>query len=265
LLPAVEGDLNQDGNRSVGDLAIAASSIGRTSADPDWGSYAGADVSGDGQVDIADVSEIARWILSGVAEETAAIVLTGPGTARAGDSFDLIYGLSGRKSAITAEDLTLTYNPDQLELTGTEALDAERYAILDHVQSPGGIRFIAVRFGELQSSPSGDFVKLQFKVKPEAASGASAITVTRLIVSDGQGIETSVGSAAHHVTISTSLPGDYNHDGKMGVGDLAVTARFYGRTSEQPDWMEAKDYDLNGDGIVNIQDLAEIAAAIFAG
>jgi|GEM_PF-1810978 len=56
------GDLNQDGRISVGDLGIVAATYGKKAGDADWDSYKRADVTGDGKVDIEDLSTVAQWI-----------------------------------------------------------------------------------------------------------------------------------------------------------------------------------------------------------
>ncbi|MDQ0914636.1 cohesin domain-containing protein [Paenibacillus sp. V4I5] len=62
------GDLNGDSKFTIGDLAIAAASYGKTSADPDWANMVKADVHADGKIDIADLAIIARAIWSSLPE-----------------------------------------------------------------------------------------------------------------------------------------------------------------------------------------------------
>ncbi|MWV44771.1 hypothetical protein GRF59_14215 [Paenibacillus sp. HJL G12] len=53
-----------------------------------------------------------------------------------------------------------------------------------------------------------------------------------------------------------------NQDGKISIGDLAIAAVHYGKGSSSPDWAQAKKADINGDGKVDIADLAAIASKI---
>ncbi|WP_314586960.1 glycoside hydrolase family 2 TIM barrel-domain containing protein [Paenibacillus terrigena] len=57
-------------------------------------------------------------------------------------------------------------------------------------------------------------------------------------------------------------PGDLNGDGKYSIGDLAIVAAAYGKTSADPDWAKYKQADLNNDGQVDIKDLAILAQKI---
>ncbi|MFD0618448.1 OmpL47-type beta-barrel domain-containing protein [Paenibacillus sp. GCM10027629] len=60
----VPGDLNHDGKVTIGDLAIAATSYGKSASDPNWPQIKAADLNHDGVVDIADLAAIATLILN---------------------------------------------------------------------------------------------------------------------------------------------------------------------------------------------------------
>ncbi|MEK0316139.1 sugar-binding protein [Cohnella sp. 56] len=60
-----DGDLNEDGRFTVGDLGIfVASYYGKSSADPDWDDYAAADMDHNNQIDIVDLAMLASKILA---------------------------------------------------------------------------------------------------------------------------------------------------------------------------------------------------------
>ncbi|MFC4100247.1 LamG-like jellyroll fold domain-containing protein [Paenibacillus xanthanilyticus] len=63
VIPVQQGDINEDGKYSIGDLSIAAAQYGKTSTDPNWNNLKKSDVTGDGKIDIEDLARIARWIL----------------------------------------------------------------------------------------------------------------------------------------------------------------------------------------------------------
>ncbi|MBP1966739.1 LamG-like jellyroll fold domain-containing protein [Paenibacillus aceris] len=64
VVTAQTGDLNADGRFSIGDLAIVASSYGKTKADPDWNTlYKKSDFNGDGIIDIVDLAAVAKLII----------------------------------------------------------------------------------------------------------------------------------------------------------------------------------------------------------
>lgn len=53
-----------------------------------------------------------------------------------------------------------------------------------------------------------------------------------------------------------------NHDNKITVGDLAIVAYSYGKSSSDPNWQQFQKADLNHDGKVDIEDLALLARLI---
>nr|WP_256223331.1 dockerin type I domain-containing protein [Paenibacillus sp. 1_12] len=58
------------------------------------------------------------------------------------------------------------------------------------------------------------------------------------------------------------MEGDLNGDGKISIGDLAIMAKYYGKTSADPNWNTYQIADLNHDGIIDINDLAKLASMI---
>jgi endoglucanase len=48
--------------------------------------------------------------------------------------------------------------------------------------------------------------------------------------------------------------GDVNGDGRVDLKDLALVARAFGSTPTSPNWNPAAD--INGDGTVNMKDIA---------
>jgi PKD repeat protein len=58
-------------------------------------------------------------------------------------------------------------------------------------------------------------------------------------------------------TLAVRLMGDVNGDGRINVKDIALVARAFGSTPTSPNWNPAAD--INGDGIVNMKDIALVA------
>ncbi|TXK80328.1 cohesin domain-containing protein [Paenibacillus sp. N3.4] len=56
--------------------------------------------------------------------------------------------------------------------------------------------------------------------------------------------------------------GDVNRDGEIDIADLGIVAKYYGKTSADPNWNTYKIADVNNDGKVDIQDLAIVARKI---
>jgi len=58
-------------------------------------------------------------------------------------------------------------------------------------------------------------------------------------------------------TVMIIAPSDLDANGEINIIDIAIAARAYGSTPEEPNWNE--NADINKDGIINILDIALIA------
>ncbi|NOU98814.1 glycoside hydrolase family 3 N-terminal domain-containing protein [Paenibacillus planticolens] len=108
---------------------------------------------------------------------------------------------------------------------------------------------------------------------PTAAKAAlqAAITSANVVLSNVAATQAEVEKAVTDLntaiqTFTASVivgsPSDTNGDGKISIGDLAIVAAAYGKTSADADWNLYKSADVNHDGIVDITDLAIVARAI---
>ncbi|NOV04360.1 cohesin domain-containing protein [Paenibacillus planticolens] len=270
--------------------------------------------------------------------------LSGTESVKAGESFDVTYGLSNVNDTIYAQDITFTYDPEKVEFVSAASVK-DGLQIVDRKETPGQVRIIAASLGAGNTvNNGGDLLKLSWKAKSLSQSTTTAIALSSVIVSNGEGVETQVEGVSHHVSIeamvtvdktalynviasaqskhdsaveggsagqypagskaalqtaiesakrladnsastqqqvdeaeaalsasleaflasvNTGVRGDVNGDSKVTVGDLAIAAKFYGKSSADPDWEQCKSADVNGDGIIDITDLAIIARAIF--
>ena len=57
--------------------------------------------------------------------------------------------------------------------------------------------------------------------------------------------------------ITVRIIGDVNGDGRVDLRDIALVARAFGATPTSPNWNPAAD--INGDGIINMQDITLVA------
>ncbi len=198
------------------------------------------------------------------AEASSSAVLTGEQTVNVGQTFELVYGLKQVEHNVYAQDITIKYDADKLQLVGEPvSLDNEQFRILDTEQGTGWIRIIGTNLKDSQTQPNRNLLKLQFQAKNVV--GATTIQVTDVSLGDGQGPDIPVGGAEHTLQIRTKPPvavGDFNNDDKVSVGDLAMMAKNYGKTDESPDWDQVKQYDIAVDGKIDIADLVKLAKII---
>jgi len=103
-----------------------------------------------------------------------------------------------------------------------------------------------------ESNGDGTLATLTFEVIAEKESTLMLSDVL-LTNSAGEAFVPTVENA--EITESTQLKGDINGDGLINIQDLVLTASNLGKTGQNP-------ADVNGDGSVNIQDLVLVAGAL---
>ncbi|WP_018759606.1 dockerin type I domain-containing protein [Paenibacillus terrigena] len=75
-------------------------------------------------------------------------------------------------------------------------------------------------------------------------------------------VELSAALQAFKDSVISRMMEDINGDSTVSIGDLAIVARYYGKTAVDPNWDTIKITDLNGDGIIDIVDLSMVARKI---
>nr|WP_246362791.1 DUF4073 domain-containing protein [Paenibacillus alba] len=127
--------------------------------------------------------------------------LTGSNHVLVGGTFDLAYGLSNVTSNVYAQDITFTFDPNQVEFVSAEAINSE-FQIVDQQEKPGQIRFIAAIQGAANVR-SGDLMMLHWKVNSSITQETTAIiTLSNLLLTEGDGGETKVAGTSHSVQIT---------------------------------------------------------------
>ncbi|MBU5444743.1 polysaccharide lyase family 8 super-sandwich domain-containing protein [Paenibacillus sp. MSJ-34] len=149
------------------------------------------------------------------------------------------------------------------------------------------VRVMGVQLSKEQAALIvGDSLNLEATVVPENATNANVVwtidrsdiaalktdgrqaTVTaltpgrvRVTVTTEDGAFTA--ACVIHITLTNTV-GDLNGDGKVGVGDLAMAAAHFGKTAASPDWDKVMAADINGNGIIDADDLQWFAETMIA-
>ena len=114
--------------------------------------------------------------------------------------------------------------------------------------------FVKLNAASLAGETNGDgmLATLTFEV---IAVNASILTLSDALLtnSDSEAFVPTVENA--EITEAIQLTGDINGDGIINIQDLVLTASNLGKTGQNP-------ADVNGDGSVNIQDLVLVAGAL---
>lgn len=110
----------------------------------------------------------------------------------------------------------------------------------------------------------------QYPVGSKAVLQA-AIDAAKAVADNAGASQSQVDQASAELTVAiqvfaasmhTQTPGDLNGDNSYSIGDLAMMAAYYGKTSDDPNWPLYKKADLTNDGKIDIADLAIVAQMI---
>ncbi|OMF38385.1 hypothetical protein BK133_02360 [Paenibacillus sp. FSL H8-0548] len=133
----------------------------------------------------------------------ATATLTGSESVTAGLNVDLTYGLKNTNKEIIAQDVTISYDSSKLEFVPDPiSLNEDRFVVADYENSPGHIRILGVHLEDYQVSPNKELMKLTFHALPDASAGSTSITVSNVIVADGNGVETTLTGETHQLQIN---------------------------------------------------------------
>lgn len=130
-------------------------------------------------------------------------MLSGADHVTAGSSFDLVYGLGHVQGNVLAQDVTITYDADKLELAAPPiSTDGAKFVVVDYKAEPAGtLRILGVHLGTGQTNPNADLIKLSFRAKANAPAGLTNVEVTQLVTADRDGTETVQAGTVHTVKI----------------------------------------------------------------
>ena len=105
------------------------------------------------------------------------------------------------------------------------------------------------------SKGDGTLATITFEV---LAVKASTLTLSEMLLSDSQGNTFLPQVEGGEITEPPKLKGDVNGDGVVNIQDLVLVASSFGKTGQDT-------ADINGDGVVNIADLVLVAGSLGTG
>ncbi|MGO4270936.1 cohesin domain-containing protein, partial [Paenibacillus sp. TAF58] len=136
------------------------------------------------------------------AEQSIHAFLSGENTTQVGQPFNLTFGLRGVSQNIFAQDVTLTYDSEQLDFIGSESMK-ERFSIVGQSETPGRVRIIAVMQGaDYAVNRDSDLLTLRWQAKPLVNPAAATVSITNLVVSNGEGTEIKGGDVSYTIQIT---------------------------------------------------------------
>lgn len=184
---------------------------------------------------------------------------------QAGQNFTVNYGLNHVED-VYAQDITIFYDSTIMEYVSANS-KIPGVSIIDiNSSTPGQLRLIVASEGrEHAVTGKMDIIELTFKAKDIPAPASGTIETTTVTLGNEEGEEVTAITKLITVGVVPSAPeisSDINKDGKVSIGDLAIVAANYGKTSASQDWNQVKHVDISRDGQIDIADLAIVASKI---
>ncbi|TYP78982.1 pectinesterase family protein [Paenibacillus methanolicus] len=118
----------------------------------------------------------------------------------------------------------------------------------------------AVEGSRVGQYPAGAKAKLQAAIDQARTVAANDAATSAQVEQAIQTLDAALN--VFQASVIANVPGDNNNDGSLTIGDLALMAKSYGKTSADAQWETIKQRDLNADGKIDIVDLTMMARQI---
>ncbi|MFX3635372.1 MAG: glycoside hydrolase N-terminal domain-containing protein [Candidatus Pristimantibacillus sp.] len=194
----------------------------------------------------------------------AAAHIIGPDSVSSGAAFAVRYGLTDLTKGIYAQDITIQYDSEAFEFASAISL-VDGVEILKLTEDePGKLRLILASQGAgKEIIGEAEVFELTFQARELQQEAAGEIALSSINLADGDGNEQQLEAASMSIGITPNeANADINGDGKVSIGDLAIIAVHYGKTSASSDWQMAKKADIDSNGVIDITDLVVVAKKI---
>ncbi|KOR90326.1 polysaccharide lyase family 8 super-sandwich domain-containing protein [Paenibacillus solani] len=249
-------------------------------------------------VDKAGNVEDTQSIVVSITQPT--VEINGPDKVTGGEPLIVKYGIKSAVKDMYAHDLTLQYDADLLTFVSGESLQ-EGVAILDTRNDSGQLRLILAGKGQPMQG-NQDLIKLTFDTNQVEKTMGSSIDIIGARIGDVRGDEVEAVSSPFEYTLKANAeepgepsepggPGEPNQPGEPGepgrpskpgqpqqpghgsgnnagdankakISDLEQLAKLLGHNKTSVEWEQIKALDVNGDGKIDVIDLATIAREI---
>ncbi|MHA0856130.1 glycoside hydrolase family 2 TIM barrel-domain containing protein [Paenibacillus sp. CMAA1364] len=155
--------------------------------------------SGDGNSEDHGDWADARLVKAAVVAPSVGLHIAGPTEANSGANFELTYGLGDITHEAYGQDLTFTYDSNQLEFISAEQSNVDNQ-IIETLSTLGKVRLILANMNGEQVT--GDILKLNFKAKASDVSAKTTVTLSKVVIANGLGVEKELDGASHDIQIN---------------------------------------------------------------
>ncbi|HHW01081.1 MAG TPA: DUF4981 domain-containing protein [Clostridiaceae bacterium] len=212
-------------------------------------------------------SDVAEFNYVIIPASTPVVYCVGPNEVLKGQEF--VVGLiadnldvDSVSEYVYAADITVNYDSNLFEFIAADKA-SDNTVLLETKEENNSVRILLSNNDTITSNER--IVNLTFKVKDDIEEPASGTIQVKdvLLGTAPSGLVTHAEGDTLVVDVTIPrIPGDANGDGVVNVGDLAIAAYYYSAEEGGPNWNDAKAADTNNDGVIDIKDLIFIALEI---
>ncbi|GIO15821.1 hypothetical protein J19TS2_53760 [Cohnella xylanilytica] len=183
------------------------------------------------------------------------VKLSGPDSARIGESFDVGLSLGGPSEGATAGKFVIEYSQLQFEFVSAQSAGSGVQVLAEN-DEPGQVTIVATAEGGFKDGKT--VLTLTFKALAETdLSGISASA--ELGAADGS---VQQGRESFAIQVASGIAGDLNNNRAIDVGDLAVLIKYFGVDSTSADWSKVAAGDFDKSGAIDLADLAALGKIV---
>ncbi|MCR8632216.1 fibronectin type III domain-containing protein [Paenibacillus radicis (ex Xue et al. 2023)] len=202
------------------------------------------------------------------------LIVASLGQTAAVSTDELLIQLNWKAKTLT-QSATATITALNVKLAGSSGDITQASAASVYVQLANGVNLTALQAAitnaETYHSSAVEGTNIGQYPQGSKAALQAAIDSAKAVLSNETSTQQQVEGAAATLNaalesfkekVIKTIPGDLNGDQIVNVGDLAILAAAYGLTSGQEGWNDIKHLDFNNDGVINIVDLVHLANLI---
>ncbi len=164
---------------------------------------------------------------------------------------------------VSAMEFVVTYDADVADLVNVDIMDKTCEIELSKEAGKTTVK-VTNRYADqaLSSDAEGNYFKLTFAVKDDAALGESAVTIDYVSATglDGAALA-EVGDGATKLDVHNLIKGDFDKNGTSGLTDASAMMRYLLSDLDEGDYNLAAG-DVNGDNVVDLVDVVELLRSL---
>ena len=200
-------------------------------------------------------------------QDMVKVSVNGPARVNNGDAASYTFAIDSKPEELKTMHLNFNISGSEKGIFTERGLEALNNSTLlankETAEADGSITYDAVLAYLPQEETQAvsevmEVLRLYVRTSSEKTGDINIKLNSVIVNSEVAGV---VDSSASNVKTQVSNIYDINNDGSLTIDDITAVQSYYRVTNEDENWNTAKECDFNGDGVIDLEDLVEIANA----